>query len=149
MSLFEQTMIGLSPQCYIPNLMTISLLVPEKNIFEGFLSYMGMAAILVMCPVPREKPFVPPSHGCSTWYLTSIGPLVSEEMFENVDRLQTTTTEAGHIISSSVSLRLRWANNKPCRPWSDCSGAVWSGSALLAYAILSATLMYKILGHLP
>ena len=29
------------------------------------------------------------------------------------------------------------------------SGAVWSGSALFAYAILSATLVYKILGHLP
>ena len=29
------------------------------------------------------------------------------------------------------------------------SGTVWSGSALFAYAILSATLVYKILGHLP
>ena len=28
------------------------------------------------------------------------------------------------------------------------SGAVWSGSALFAYAILSDTLVYKILGHL-
>ena len=28
-------------------------------------------------------------------------------------------------------------------------GAVWSGSALFAYAILLATLVYKILGHLP
>ena len=27
-------------------------------------------------------------------------------------------------------------------------GAVWSGSALFTYAILSKTLMYKILGHL-
>ena len=29
------------------------------------------------------------------------------------------------------------------------SGAVWSGSALFAYAILSAILVYRILGHLP
>ena len=29
------------------------------------------------------------------------------------------------------------------------SGAVWSGSALFAYAILLATLVYEILGHLP
>ena len=29
------------------------------------------------------------------------------------------------------------------------SGAVWSGSALFAYAISSETLVYKILGHLP
>ena len=28
------------------------------------------------------------------------------------------------------------------------SGAVWSGSALFAYAILSDTVVYKILGHL-
>ena len=28
------------------------------------------------------------------------------------------------------------------------SGAVWSGSALFAYVILSDTLVYKILGHL-
>ena len=28
-------------------------------------------------------------------------------------------------------------------------GAVWSGSALSAYAILSDTLLYKILGHFP
>ena len=27
-------------------------------------------------------------------------------------------------------------------------GVVWSGSALFAYAILSDTLVYKILGHL-
>ena len=27
--------------------------------------------------------------------------------------------------------------------------AVWSGSALLAYAILSDTIGYEILGHLP
>ena len=28
-------------------------------------------------------------------------------------------------------------------------GAVWSGSALFAYAIFSATLVYENLGHLP
>ena len=29
------------------------------------------------------------------------------------------------------------------------SGAVWSGSALFAYVILSDTLVLEILGHLP
>ena len=29
------------------------------------------------------------------------------------------------------------------------SGAVWSGSTLFAYAILSGALVYEILGHLP
>ena len=28
-------------------------------------------------------------------------------------------------------------------------GAVWSGSTLFAYAILSETLVFQILGHLP
>ena len=29
------------------------------------------------------------------------------------------------------------------------SGAVWSGSALFVYGILSETLMFQIFGHLP
>ena len=31
----------------------------------------------------------------------------------------------------------------------DQTGAVWSGSALFAYGILSKTLVFEILGHLP
>ena len=46
-SSFEQTMTGWSPGCYIPSFVEIGLPVPEK-IFEGFLPYMGMVAILVM-----------------------------------------------------------------------------------------------------
>ena len=46
-SSFEQTMMGRSPQCYIPSFEEIGLSVPEKN-FEGFLLYMGVAAIFVM-----------------------------------------------------------------------------------------------------
>ena len=44
----EQTMISWSPRCYIPSFVEIGPPVPEKKIFEGFLPYMGMAAILVM-----------------------------------------------------------------------------------------------------
>ena len=47
-SSFEQTMMGRSPQCYIPTFMEIGQPVSEKKIFEGFLPYMGMAAILVV-----------------------------------------------------------------------------------------------------
>ena len=36
------------------------------EIFEGFLPYMGVAAILVMCPRCREQNFVPPTQGGST-----------------------------------------------------------------------------------
>ena len=49
-SSFEQTMMGRSHQCYIPSFMEIGPPVREKKIFEGFLPYMGMAAILVMWP---------------------------------------------------------------------------------------------------
>ena len=34
-------MMGWSPRCYIPSFVEISLPVPEKKIFKGFLSYMG------------------------------------------------------------------------------------------------------------
>ena len=43
-------MMGRSPQCYIPSFIEIGPPVPEKKIFERFLPYMGMAAILVMLP---------------------------------------------------------------------------------------------------
>ena len=46
-SLFEYTMMGWSPRCYIQNFVKIGLPVLEKN-FEGFLTYMSMAAFLVM-----------------------------------------------------------------------------------------------------
>ena len=47
-SSFEQTMMGRSPQCYIPSFVKIGPPVLEKKIFEGLLPYMGVAAILVM-----------------------------------------------------------------------------------------------------
>ena len=46
-SSLEQTMMGWSPQCYIQSFEEIGPPVPEKEIFEGFLPYMGLAAILV------------------------------------------------------------------------------------------------------
>ena len=45
---FEQTMMGWSPRCYIPSFVKIGPPVLEEKIFEGFLPYMGVAAILVM-----------------------------------------------------------------------------------------------------
>ena len=47
-SSFVQSIIGRSPRRYIPSFVEIDLLVPVKKMFEGFLPYMGMAAILVM-----------------------------------------------------------------------------------------------------
>ena len=44
---------------------------------------------------------------------------------------------------------LGWMANSADPDQTAPEGAVWSGSALFAYAILSYTLVYKILGHLP
>ena len=41
MSSFEETMMGLSPGCYIPSFVEIDLSVPEK-IFDRFLPYRGV-----------------------------------------------------------------------------------------------------------
>ena len=51
-------MIDRSPQCYIPSFEEISQPVLEKKIFEGFLPYMGMAAILVMRPASCHQIFI-------------------------------------------------------------------------------------------
>ena len=48
-------MMGWSPKCYIPSFVEICLPVPEK-IFEGFLPYMGVAAILGMWPALDCEP---------------------------------------------------------------------------------------------
>ena len=80
--------------------------------FLRFLSYMGMAAILVMWPAPSEQTFVPPSQGGSTWNLASIGLVVLEKMFENVDNTQTNGRQRPtYPISSPMSLWLKWAKN--------------------------------------
>ena len=39
-------MMGSSPSCYIPSFVEFSPPVPEKEIFEGSLPYMGMVAII-------------------------------------------------------------------------------------------------------
>ena len=65
----------------------IGPLVLEKKIFEGFLPYMGVAAILIMWTRSREQTFVPPTHGGFTWNLALIGQEVLEKkFFENGGR---------------------------------------------------------------
>ena len=67
----------------------------EEDFFR-LLPYMTMAAILDMWPWPFEQTFIPPSHRSSIWYLTLIGPVVSEEkMFKECGRRRTTTTYDG------------------------------------------------------
>ena len=45
---FEQTIINPSHQCYIPSFVEISPLVLEKKIFDAYLPYMDVVAILVI-----------------------------------------------------------------------------------------------------
>ena len=73
-------MMGWSPRCYIPSFVKISPPVLEKKIFEEFLSYMGVAAILVMCTASCHQIFI-------SWYLKAciqnlvqIGTVVSEKI---------------------------------------------------------------------
>ena len=90
---------GLSPQCYITSHKVIGPLVLEKQIFEGFLPYMGMATILAMWPTPSERTFVPTSHWGSIWNLASIGQAVLEKkIFENSGRRTDGWTMDGQTI---------------------------------------------------
>ena len=56
----------------------------QRRFCKVFTIYIGMTAILFMSPWPFEKTVFPPTHGGSI-YLALIGPVASEEMFENVD----------------------------------------------------------------
>ena len=51
-------MMGWSPRCYIPSFVGFGPPVLEKKIFEGFLPYMGVVAILVMEPASFHQIFI-------------------------------------------------------------------------------------------
>ena len=81
------TMMGPRPQCCISSQKVIGPLVLEKKIFEGFLPYMGVVAILAMWPRPHKQTFIPPSQWGSIWNLALIAPVVLEKkIFENGGR---------------------------------------------------------------
>ena len=73
-------MMGRSPRCYIPSFVKIGLPVLEKKIFEGFLPYMGMAAILVMGPASCHQIFISLYMKASIQNLVQNGPVVSEKI---------------------------------------------------------------------
>ena len=73
-------MLGLSPQCYIPSFVEIDLPVPEKKIFEGFLPYMGVAAILVMLPASCHQIFISMYLKAFIQSLVKIDTVVSEKI---------------------------------------------------------------------
>ena len=83
---------GRGPQYYIPSFVEIGQVhvVLQEKIFEGFLAYMGMVAIMVILPSCRQQIFLSPTHGGSTPNLALIGQAVSEKMFEHCERRTTT-----------------------------------------------------------
>ena len=73
-------MMGWSPQYYIPSFLEIGPPVPEKKIFEGFLPYMGMAAILVMRPASCHQIFISLYLKAFIKNLLQIGTVASEKI---------------------------------------------------------------------
>ena len=73
-------MMGRSPQCYIPSFVEVGLSVPEKKNFEGFLLYMGVAAILVMCPASCHQIFISFYLEAFIQNLVQNDPVVSEKI---------------------------------------------------------------------
>ena len=73
-------MMGRSPRCYILSFVKIGLPVLEKKIFEGFLPYMGMAAILVMGPASCHQIFISLYLKAIIQNLVQNGPVVSEKI---------------------------------------------------------------------
>ena len=73
-------MMGLSPQCYIPRFLEIGPLVPEKKIFEGFLPYMGVVAILVMWPATCHQIFISLYLKAFIQNLVQLDTVVSEKI---------------------------------------------------------------------
>ena len=60
--------------------MEIDLPVPEKKIFEGFLPYMGMAAILIILPASCHQIFISLNLKAFIKNLAQIGKVVSEKI---------------------------------------------------------------------
>ena len=73
-------MMGWSPRCDIPCFVEIGPPVLEKKIFEGFLPYMGMAAILVMGPASCHQIFISLYLKAFIQNLVQNGPVVSEKI---------------------------------------------------------------------
>ena len=73
-------MMGRSPRCYIPSFVKIGQPVLEKKIFEGFLPYLGMAAILVMWPASFYQIVISLYLKAVIQNLVQNGPVVFEKI---------------------------------------------------------------------
>ena len=73
-------MMGWSPGCYIPCYVEIGSPVPEKKNFEGFLSYMGVVAILVLWQASCHPIFISLNLQAFIQNLVKIDTAVSEKI---------------------------------------------------------------------
>ena len=73
-------MMSWSHQGYIPSFVEIGSPVLEKKIFEGFLQYMGVVAILVMCPALCYQIFISLYLKAFIQNLFQNGSVVSEKI---------------------------------------------------------------------
>ena len=111
----SSTIIGLSPQCYIPSFMTGSgedfWRVFTLYRHGGHLGHVTWTPQTLSFPHPMDAPheiWLPSAQ----WFQRRCLKMLTD------DRLQMTITEASHTISSPVSQRLRWANKIKTRgPW--------------------------------
>ena len=71
---------GPSPGCYIPSFLEIGPPVLEKKIFEGFLPYRGVVAILAMRPASFHQIFISLYLKAFIQNLVQIGTVVSEKI---------------------------------------------------------------------
>ena len=73
-------MMGWSPRYNIQSFVEIGLPVPEEKIFEGFLPYLGMAAILVMKTASCHQIFISLYLKAFIKNLVQIGTVASEKI---------------------------------------------------------------------
>ena len=73
-------MMGWSPRYHIPSFVEIGSPVPEKKIFDGFLPYLGVAAILVMRPASCHQIFISLNLKAFIKNLVQIGTVASEKI---------------------------------------------------------------------
>ena len=73
-------MMGWCPRCYISSFMEIGTPVQEKKICEGFLLYIGVAAILVMSPASCHQIFISLYMKAVIQNLVQIGTVVTEKI---------------------------------------------------------------------
>ena len=84
-----------------------------RRIFFKFLSYMDMAATVVMWPRPFEQLFIPKGPGGCIWNLVTIDPVVSDKKSFEIVNGWTDNGQTDNVACLYYklprSLRVRWA----------------------------------------